>query len=917
MSVYIDNFIKNHKEYFSRNRQAIEANNWNDDSSYQESLNRLTKELKEASTDKKENSIRNEIIDLGNNQSKRKTELFKQEKQLVSSIVSRLSVFIKETESKDERHYKKVQDFVDFTVDIIYYHLDKCDSFLDYSTNKITEEVDTQEELEYKSSEILFQDDVFKSKISIMDTLSGLRISDATESIDIKFFKDEKASLILKEPLTNKIPDVQLKVENLSIEWGLLTSKEMLINMKPKDIPKWNPKKQFWQQDLSTLQFWTEEFNKIKHGITINGFYIHPWLYFHLNFFKTPIPQQDGTEPIVNPPLRDNEWFFAETLKEAQSEDYPGYYKKVITLFGSRRISKSTIMASVAHWRILTKANAKGTILGGNSGDIIDLTDKVKKSLDHINHAFSLKTIKQDWENGLTTFGIKTDNSTSVLYSSLKVMNLDGGQTRKTQLTAGGDPSVFIVDEIAKFSFMGAYTAALPSFKTRWGMKAPVILSGTSGEETLAGDALKLVSNPEAYDVMTMNWDKLEHGIDPDQITWKRRNFATFIPGQMGYETDVIKNPMKFSDFIGNQAKQLDNIEIQVTDWENNKKVLEGLLEKARNDKSGNATFLEQQEKVFHPMDPEDCFLSAKSSPLPGAEAKKHRDKLIEKGDIGKKVWLEEKANGDIDYEMTNQPLADYPFGGGFFDAPGVLYEDLPEYTPPDYLYVAGFDDYKQEESDTDSIGSFHIYKVAAGLDEYCGTPVYSIATRPDPWVKMYEQIFLAMKAFNAKCFMENADLGFKQYLERKRMAEMWLVESMDLKSDMIERRTNGKKKYGWSPTAENKKNLFGLFVNYCHQEIEVENSDGEIEIRKGVERIKDIGLLDEIAKYKEGNNVDRITSFMSCLGYELYLINNWLVPTADNIRRKREAKENRDNINNYRNLAQRMYGIKKRQKFF
>lgn len=883
MSKYVDNFIRGHKEHFSRSKIAIEKNTW-DDSSHS---------------------------------TKRKNELFKQEKQLISSMVDRLSVFIEKTEKQDERHLKKVQNFVDFTTDILKYHTNKCDVFLDHSAEKLTEEVETDEEEEEKTNEINFQDTVFNNRIKIIETLADLRISDATESIDIKFFKDSKAGLILKEPLSLKVPDVKIKTDAINVDWSLATSKEMLINMKEKDIPKWNPKKHYWDQEQVTLQFWSEEFNKILNGININGFWVHPWLYFHLNFYKTPIPQQDGKEPVINPYLRDNEWFIAETLKDIQVDGKPGLYDKAIALFGARRFAKSVIMSSLAHWKSLTKFNSRGTVLGGESGDLIELTDKIRISMDYINPAFKLIPLKQEWENGVTTFGIKTDSSTNVVYSSLKVTNLDGGQTRKSQKTAGGAPSVFIVDEIAKFAFMASYTAALPSFKTPHGMKTLAVLAGTSGEETLSGDALALVSNPEAFNVKLMNWDKLEHGIDPENITWKRRKFATFFPGQMAYETGVIKNDIPFSEFLNLKSKELSKINIQVTDWKNNKEVLEQRLKDARNDKSGNATFLEQQEKVFHPMDPEDCFLSAKSSPLPGAEAKKHRDKLIEKGDTGKKVWLEEKSDGTIDFEMTNQPLADYPFGGGFFDAPGVLYEDLPQYTPPDYLYVGGFDDYKQEESSTDSIGSFHIYKVAAGLDEYCGTPVYSIATRPDPWVKMYEQILLAMKAFNAKCFMENADLGFKQYLERKRIAEMWLVESMDLKSDMIERRTNGKKKYGWSPTAENKKNLFALFANYCHQEIEVENEEGEIEIRKGVERIKDIGLLDEIAKYKEGNNVDRITSFMSCLGYELFLISNWMVPTADNIRRKREAKENRDNISNNRNLAQRMYGTKKRQNFF
>lgn len=56
---------------------------------------------------------------------------------------------------------------------------------------------------------------------------------------------------------------------------------------------------------------------------------------------------------------------------------------------------------------------------------------------------------------------------------------------------------------------------------------------------------------------------------------------------------------------------------------------------------------------------------------------------------------------------------------------------------------------------------------------------------------------------------------------------------------------------------------------------------------------IDDIGLLDEIIAYKEGANVDRITSFMSCLAYEDYLVANYMAYNPNRmIEKKRE--ENR-----------------------
>ena len=91
---------------------------------------------------------------------------------------------------------------------------------------------------------------------------------------------------------------------------------------------------------------------------------------------------------------------------------------------------------------------------------------------------------------------------------------------------------------------------------------------------------------------------------------------------------------------------------------------------------------------------------------------------------------------------------------------------------------------------------------------------------------------------------------------------------------------------------------LFSQFVNYCKREFEVYTEDGEPINVLGVELIDDIGLLDEIIAYSEDNNVDRITSAMSCLGYEQYLHANYLLPNLNRqIQKTRE--DNRKIVKN------------------
>jgi hypothetical protein len=53
-----------------------------------------------------------------------------------------------------------------------------------------------------------------------------------------------------------------------------------------KDKPKWAKDKSFEEQKRDVQQFYIEEAKKLQKGITIGGVKIHPWLYWHINFWK-------------------------------------------------------------------------------------------------------------------------------------------------------------------------------------------------------------------------------------------------------------------------------------------------------------------------------------------------------------------------------------------------------------------------------------------------------------------------------------------------------------------------------------------------------------------------------------------------------------------------------------------------------
>lgn len=113
------------------------------------------------------------------------------------------------------------------------------------------------------------------------------------------------------------------------------TSPEFYVNMK--NPPVWNDLFGWEDQDDDVKQFFKEEAYKVKYGVTINGTFIPPWLYWHVNFFPVFQDLPNGERVPAISRLRDNEWFFAEMYQRARQE------KKGLGMFGTRRFGKALL----------------------------------------------------------------------------------------------------------------------------------------------------------------------------------------------------------------------------------------------------------------------------------------------------------------------------------------------------------------------------------------------------------------------------------------------------------------------------------------------------------------------------------------------------------------------------------------------
>lgn len=638
-------------------------------------------------------------------------------------------------------------------------------------------------------------------------------------------------------------------------------SKELLINMK--DVPVWDPSKHYFDQKTNVRQFWQEELRKIHKGVKIGPYRMHPWLYFHLNIYKTPIPQANGADRLMHPPLSDNEMLIADSLTEAER------LHKILALFGTRGFQKTTFISSHIHYKMLTTSQGIYSIIGGSELDLKSIASMTEKTFTNVTPAFYLPTLKKDWGDHVK-FGFK-DKSTSgkaYVHGEISIANANAIQSNSTEKGAGLSPIGFVIDEAGKGKFKDVLRSAIPSFRTPYGFRATPIISGTSGNIELAKDAKDVLEHTAQWEVLKFDYKRLSRGVPEEFITWrddKDKDFGTFVPAQMSRRLKGIKKlESNLSTYLNIKHKDLEAIPIDVTDW---KKATEWVQELHKLGNSGKDEEA-MREQMYYPLKIDDIFQTRGSNPFPVHALNKRIKELEDKGIQGKRVQLY-KENGAVKYMFSDKNMAEIEHPGGAIDAPFVLFTSIPE-TPPDkYFNIAGLDDYKADISGTDSLGSLYILQrrnLSPGTP--CEKILLSLNTRPNRHIEFHEQIELGLEAFNSECFMEAADTTFVGFLEGKNKHYEYLSPATTFapsKEKMTDKKLNTR--FGLPATEHNNIFRMNVLINWAWEQHNVGFDENNNPVMKySVEFIDDIDLLKQMLLYRRGKNVDRIVAFSHAL---------------------------------------------------
>lgn len=593
-------------------------------------------------------------------------------------------------------------------------------------------------------------------------------------------------------------------------------------------------------------EFWDEEEKRIMEGITIDGFYIPGLYYFYLNYLPIYKKQKNQYEL---PDLYDMDYHTFLCLEHAI------FLKKHFGVIKKRQAGFSLKFCVPLIRELWFSRGSPNYIATYEEAQLTKAwTDILEFYKEHLNENTA-------WYRDFNPAKILSWRvAKDVVTESGKKLSIGRKNTLKGLILSksaskgvGGGAKFIFADEAGVNPVLSKFLGYVKN-QVRYGdvTTGTIIVSGAVGElKHLEGGLKDIILNPESHNFYWVEniWDK------DNEYSGKRCGF--FVPESWAFYTE----DGQYIDEHGNSRVELAE-----------KRIL-------------------QRREELREQSIEDYNFEISQSPLTLMECFQYRSEKIFPSDIinhqiasieitkdhGTFVDLFRTKNGQVRHKLLDKysarPILEFPVKNKM-DKTGVIQVwEFPKEGAPYGLYWAGVDITRDSESvNSPSIHSIHIYKGTHKLsEEYAANKIVATyRARPKEKMDWYEKAVMLLEWYNAEALVENNIRWFIQEVIKDRKqyriskSPRWLLDITPQANSQLTT------PYGVPMTDKLMEVMIDAMVRYVSEVIYVTYNEetGEPTSHYGVERIKDLFLLKEMADYKpkkeqkSGDNYDALISF-------------------------------------------------------
>ena len=282
-----------------------------------------------------------------------------------------------------------------------------------------------------------------------------------------------------------------------------------------------------------------------------------------------------------------------------------------------------------------------------------------------------------------------------------------------------------------------------------------------------------------------------------------------------------------------------------------------------------------------HAETPAEAFTELSGNIFPKKELQKQlsyirtNKKLANAKQVG---FLTENKDGTLTWNISKvaNDITQYPLPKMADPTGAIVIWEHPIIDAPYGLYCAACDPYDQNQSGTNSLGSCIIYKRFQNFESYSDIIVAEYTGRPKTAEEFYENVRKLLKYYNAKAMVENQNTGIFAYFNNKHCNYL-LADQPDIIRDITNNSKVNRGK-GCHMTKEIKLWGEGAIKEWLEEDI----GNGKLRLNT----ILSEPLLEELIKYNDKANCDRVMALMQLMIYKEQLY-NYQVKKKEDIEKK------------------------------